>query len=102
MYSAKINVTLGIDEIINHDQIIPLNTDVIDEEVKCAIGRKIRLNTAKALKYSKENKLDILGLNDIFYYDKYKEYTNYINSGKTTDQFLEDVQISLDVRVEVI
>ena len=103
MFSAKINVTLGIDEIINgNDQIIPLNLDVIDEEVKCAIGRKIRVETAEALKYSRDNDLDILELNEIFYLSKYREYVDYLNSGKSTDQFVEDVQISMEVRVEVI
>lgn len=103
MFSAKLNITLGIDEIINGDQsIIPLSTDVVDEELKCAIGRKIRVELAEALKYSRLNNLDILDLNELFYLTNFGEYMDYINSGKTTNNFVDDVQISIEVRVKVI
>ena len=101
--STKIKVTLGIDEIVNgNSQIVPLSTDIIDEEVKGAIGRKIRLEVGDALKYSQDSNLDILELNEIFYMGKYKGYMEYLNSGKTVNDLVQDVQIAIDVRVEVI
>lgn len=103
MFSAKLNVTLGIDEIINSNQsITPLSTDVVDEDLKCAIGRKIRVELAQALKYSRLNNLDILDLNELFYLTNYGKYMEYINSGKNINNFVEDVQISIEVRVKVI
>lgn len=103
MLSAKVNLTLGIDEILNkNNQITPLSTDVVDQDVKCAIGREVRKEIGKALVYSKENKLDVLDLNEMFYLSKYKEYTNYLKQGHTTNDFVENAQISVEIRVEVI
>ena len=103
MVSAKINVTLGIDEIINKDnKITPLSTDVVDQDVKCSIGREIRRQTGEALIYGKENDLDVLELNEIFYLNKYKEYKNYLDQGHSTIDFIKNAQVSMEVRVEVI
>lgn len=102
MVSAKINVILGIEEIINNNnQIIPLSEDVIDQEVKCAVGRRIREETGNALKFGKETGLDVLDLNETFYLNKYKEYNKYLLE-HTTENFIDNVQVSLEVRVEVI
>ncbi len=102
MMSAKINVTLGIDEIItSNNQIVPLSTDVIDQETKCAIGRQIREEVGMALEYGKKENLDLLDLNEIFYLIKYKEYKEFIKH-TTTEQFFKGVQLSIEVRVEVI
>jgi len=103
MISLKVDLTIGIEEIINGDnKIVPLNTDVIDQEVKCAIGREIRRQLGNAFLYSKQNKLDILDINETFYFSKYKEYTEYLQKGKTPEDFVQDTQISVEVRVEVI
>ncbi|MBQ9785994.1 MAG: hypothetical protein IJW25_00835 [Clostridia bacterium] len=103
MMSVKINLTLGIDEIINQNsQITPLSQDVIDQDVKCAIGRELRRQTGEALLYSKQTGLDILELNEIFYLSKYKQYQNYLQNGHTTEDLINNAQISLEVRVEVI
>lgn len=103
MLSAKIDVTLGIDEILNgNNNIIPLSQDVVDQEVKCAIGRKIRTKTAEALKFSRDNNLDILELNEIFYLSNYREYIDYLKSGKSVEDFINEVQVSLEIRVKVI
>lgn len=101
--SAKINVTLGIDEILNKDgTVTSLSTDVIDQNVKCEIGREIRRQTGNALLYGKENNLDILELNEIFYLSKYKDYIKYLNSGNSIIDLLQNLQLSLEVRIEVI
>lgn len=101
--SNKLDITLGIDEIINpNGEITPLSEDIVDQDVKCAIGRKIRQKTAETLKYSKDLDLDILELNELFYFGKYKEYMQYLHGGKTPDDFVEDVQISMEIRVKVI
>lgn len=103
MLSVKISLTLAIDEILNaNSEITPLSADVVDQDVKCAIGREVRRQTGLANLYGKNTGLDILELNEIFFLNKHKEYTNYINSGKSPEQFIQDVQISLEVRVEVI
>ena len=102
MMTAKINVTMGIDEILTSDgKIIPLNQDIVDQDVKCQIGRKIREETAAVKEYSKNTGLDILELNEMFYFSAYQEYLDYLKNS-STEQFLNDVQISIDVRVEVI
>lgn len=102
MMTAKIDVTMGIDEILTSDgKIIPLNQDIVDQDVKCQIGRKIREETAAVKEYSKNTGLDILELNEMFYFSAYKEYLDYLKNS-STEQFLNDVQISIDVRVEVI
>lgn len=101
--SVKISLTLGIEEIINgNNQIIPLNTDIVDKEVKCAIGREVRRQTGEVFLYSKEVNLDVLDINEAFYMGKYKAYKEYLASGKTTEDFIDNAQISIDVRVEVI
>lgn len=103
MVSVRVDLTLGIEEIINgNNEIIPLNKDVIDTEVKCAIGREVRRQTGEAFLFGKENDLDVLDINETFYLSKYKPYMEYLASGKTTDEFVEDTQISMEVRVEVI
>lgn len=103
MVSAKINVTLGIDEIINSDdKITPLSQDVIDQDVKCAIGREIRRQTGDAHLYSKQTGIDFLDINEIFYLSKYKDYNNYLSNGHTIEDIINNTQISLEVRVEVI
>lgn len=103
MLSVKLDITLGIDEILNkNNKITPLSTDVVDQEVKCAIGREVRRQTGMALNYGKVNKLDILELNEIFYLKKYKEYASYISDGHSTLDFLDNMQMSIEVRVEVI
>ena len=103
MLSAKINLKVGIDEILNHDgSITPLSTDVVDQDLKCEIGREIRKQTAKVLTYGYQNNLDVLELNQIFYLDYYKGYMEYLAKGYTTEDFMKNVQISLEVRVEVI
>lgn len=103
MVSYKINITLGIDEIINqNNQITPLSQDIIDQDVKCEIGREIRRQTGAAILFSKQTGLDILELNEVFYLSKYKQYQEYLQKGHTTEDLINNSQVSLEVRVEVI
>lgn len=102
MMTAKIDVTLGIDEILTaNGEIIPLNQDIVDQDVKCQIGRKIREETASVQQYAQNSGYDILELNEMFYFSAYKQYMDYLKNS-SPERFLQDVQISIDVRVEVI
>ena len=102
MYCCKINLTIDINEIINNDsQVVSKNFNIISEEIKSDIGREIRSQIGEILKYSKQTKLDVLGLNDYFFLNVYDEYNNYIKT-KTTDNFLDDVQLNADINIKII
>ena len=102
MYYCKINLTIDINEILNtNSQIISKNSDVITDEVKSDIGKVFRKQVASAVEFIKTSKLDIMDINNYFYLNVYDEYNNYIKT-KSYDEFLEDVQISVDVNIKII
>lgn len=102
-FSAKILITLSIDEIVNIDEKnIEINYDLVSDDIKKDIGRVVRQQIAIATKESKRLKLDLFKLSDIFYVNNYKQYIEYINSGKTVEDFIENTQMSIDVEIKII
>lgn len=100
--SAKIIVSLDLDEIISAGQNIEVDNDFVDDNIKSDIGRKIRSQISEAVKVSKNLKLDIFELNDIFHQNNYKEYNEYIKQGKNIYDIIEDTQISAEVEIKII
>ena len=100
--SAKIIISLDLDEIISSENTIELNNDFLDDNIKGSIGRQIRKQIASAVQESKRLKLDMFELNDIFHQNNYYEYINYIKSGKTIYDIIEDAQISAEVEIKII
>ena len=102
MYCVKINLTLDVNEIINKDsEIISKNSNIIEERIKADIGREVRNQVGMAVNYSKTKKLDILGINNYFNLNLFDEYNNFLKN-KTPEEFLEEVQINIDVNVKII
>lgn len=100
--SAKIIISLDLDEIIADEKNIEISHSIIDDNVKSDIGREIRKQIASAVKVSKEQKLDIFDLNDIFNQNNHKEYNNYIKQGNSIYDLVENTQIVAEVEIKII
>ncbi|MBO7527365.1 MAG: hypothetical protein J6T74_05640 [Clostridia bacterium] len=104
IYCCKINLTIDINEIISENPDIVSKSDynnVIEEENKTLIGRQIRKQIGQALDYSKKTKLDIMDINNYFYLNVLDEYNRYMEH-KSCEEFLEDIQLNVDVNIKII
>lgn len=100
--SAKIRVSLAIDEIVLKDgNKVSLSNDIVDNVVKNEIGREIRKQISLANSIAKENNLDIFEFNNIFYKHNYWDYQNYLKSNSKQD-VIENTQLCADVEIEII
>lgn len=100
--SAKILVSLSIDEIISENgNKVPLSYDMIDEGVKNSIGRTIRNKISKVSTEAKKSKLDLFEINNIFYNSNYYEYTKLLQEGLKKEDFIENTQISVDIEINI-
>lgn len=100
--SAKILVSLSIDEIISENgNKVPLSYDMIDEGVKNSIGRTIRNKISKVSAKAKNSKLDLFEINNIFYKSNYYEYTKRLQEGMKKEDFIENTQISVDIEINI-
>lgn len=100
--SAQIVISLDIDEIISDDRIIELKYDVMDDNVKTAIGGTIREQISTAFKLGKNENLDLFELNNIFYQKNYKDYINYLKNGHNEQDILQNTQISVDISIKIV
>ena len=99
--SAKIVLSLDIDEIISSEEKHQINSNVIDETIKSQIGRTIRSQIADALMESKRLKLDIFELNNIFYKNNSRDYDNFLKNN-SKQELIEKTQISAEIEVKII
>ena len=100
---AKINTTIDVEEIINgQNGIVSKNQNLVGNGVKGDIERKIRKIVGEAFNYSKENKLDIMSVNEIFYLGNNNEYMEFLKTGLTTEDFLENVQLNIDLNIKIV
>lgn len=100
--SAKVIISLDLDEIISNEKNIEISHEIIDDNVKSSIGRAIRRQIAGAVKQSKQLKLDFFEINDIFNKNNHKEYIEYIKQGNSIYDFLEKAQIFTEIEVKII
>lgn len=103
MLCTKINLTIDIDEIINRESgVVSKNQNLVKNGVKSDIGREIRKLVGNALNYSKSNKLDIMNINEIFYLLNNREYMEYLQTGVLSEDFLDDVQLNIDLNIKIV
>lgn len=100
--SAKIILSLDLDEIIADEKNIEISHEIIDDNVKGDIGREIRKQISSAVKVSKDLRLDIFELNNIFNQNNHNEYTNYIQQGNSIYDLVEDAQLVAEVEIKII
>lgn len=91
-----------MDEIIADEKNIEISHEIIDDNVKGDIGREIRKQISSAVKVSKDLRLDIFELNNIFNQNNHNEYTNYIQQGNSIYDLVEDAQLVAEVEIKII
>ena len=100
--SVKIVLLLDIDEIISDNVKSDFNYSIIDDSVKSDIGRTIRSQIAKVANYAKQNKVDIYELNNMFYKNNYYDYINYLQTGKTKEDIIENTSLTVDIEIRIV
>lgn len=100
--SVKIVLLLDIDEIISDNVKSDFNYSIIDDSVKSDIGRTIRSQIAKVANYAKQNKVDIYELNNMFYKNNYYDYINYLQTGKTKEDIIENTNLTVDIEIRIV
>lgn len=100
--SAKVIISLDLDEIISNEENPEISHEIVDDNVKSSIGREIRRQIAGAVKQSKQLKLDFFEINDIFNKNNHKEYIEYIKQGNSIYDFLEKAQIVAEIEIKII
>lgn len=100
--SVQILISLTIDEIISDNAKKDLRYSMLDDSVKSDIGNTIRGQVAKVVNFSKQEKVDIYELNNMFYKNNYYEYKEYLKNGNTKDDIIENTNISVDIEIKII
>lgn len=100
--SARINLTIDINEIINSNDVIAKNKALAGSKIKEDIANEIKNQIGKTINYSKQTKLDFLNFNDVFYLNNNKEYNEFLKEGLSFEDFIEYVQLSVEVNVKIV
>lgn len=100
--SVSIRISIDTDEINNSNKIIPITHDYIDWQIKNSISNEIRSQIRQAVDYSKSINSDLLELNDLFYLNNHKDYSQYIKNIISTEDFINNVLINVEVSIRIV
>lgn len=100
--SAKVVLSLDVDEVISKNTKTDFNYNIIDDSVKSIIGDTVRNQISTTLKVAKDNNLDLFEINNLFHKRNYNEYVQYLNAGNDSNSIIQNTIIAVDVQIKIV
>lgn len=102
IYSAQLILGLELVEAKGNHKTVVINTEFseITEEVEKALDKEIKKQFTNALKVLRENKTDVISINEKFFNDNRKEYKKYIEKIEDIDNFINFVNFKLSLIIQ--
>lgn len=102
IFSAQLILGLELVEVKGNHKTVVINTEFseITEEVEKALDKEIKKQFTNALKVLRENKTDVISINEKFFNDNRKEYKKYIEKIEDIDNFINFVNFKLSLIIQ--
>ncbi len=102
IYSAQLILGLELVEAKGNHKTVVINTEFseITGEVEKALDKEIKKQFTNALKVLRENKTDVISINEKFFNDNRKEYKKYIEKIEDIDNFINFVNFKLSLIIQ--
>lgn len=102
VFDAKVVVNLSLIELENSTTELKINNEFtrLSEECSQKIDQKFKNGFAKVVKLLKEEKTDVLGVNELFMKNNRKEYLRYLDQNTSAEDFIENVVFKLELVLE--
>lgn len=100
--SAKVVLSLDVDEVISKNTKTDFNYNIIDDSVKSIIGDTVRSQISTTLKVAKDSNLDLFEINNLFHKRNYLEYVKYLDDGNNSSSVLQNTIIAVDVQIKIV
>lgn len=102
IFDAKVVVNLSLIELENSTTELKINNEFtrLSEECSQKIDQKLKNAFAKVVKLLKEEKTDVLGVNELFMKNNRKEYLRYLDQNTSAEDFIENVVFKLELVLE--
>ena len=99
-----IQLILGLElvEVKGNHETIVINTEFskISKDVENALDNQIKKIFTDALKVMRENKTDVLGINEIFFNSNRNSYKKFIEKIEDVDNFIDFVNFKLSLIIQ--
>lgn len=102
IYSAQLILGVELVEVKGNHKTVVINTEFseITGEVEKALDKEIKKQFTNALKVLRENKTDVISINEKFFNDNRKEYKKYIEKIEDIDNFINFVNFKLSLIIQ--
>ena len=102
IYTIQLKLGMELVEINGLHDAIKMNTEFseISEEIQNKLDIEIKKQFTNALNVLKENKTDVLGINEKFFRENRIMYLKYIENLENIDDFLDKVNFKLNVIIQ--
>lgn len=102
IYLAQLILGLELVEIVGEHEEIKINTEFseITPEIAKKLDYQIKKEFTDALKVLRENKTDVIGINDKFFRENRNSYLKYIDKIKEIDNFINFVNFKLSLIIQ--
>lgn len=102
IFSAQLILGLELVEAKGNHKTVVINTEFseITGEVEKALDKEIKKQFTNALKVLRENKTDVISINEKFFNDNRKEYKKYIEKIEDIDNFINFVNFKLSLIIQ--
>lgn len=102
IFDAKVDVNLSLIELENSTSELKINNEFtrLSEEAAHKIDQKLKNSFANIVKILKEEKTDVIGLNELFMKNNRKEYMRYLDQNISAEDFIENVVFKLELILE--
>ncbi len=102
IFDAKVVVNLSLIELENSTTELKINNEFtrLSEECSQKIDQKLKNGFAKVVKLLKDEKTDVLGVNELFMKNNRKEYLRYLDQNTSAEDFIENVVFKLELVLE--
>ena len=102
IFSAQLILGVELVEVKGNHKTVVINTEFseITGEVEKALDKEIKKQFTNALKVLRENKTDVISINEKFFNDNRKEYKKYIEKIEDIDNFINFVNFKLSLIIQ--
>ena len=102
VYNIQLKLGLELVEIEGDHNLIKMNTEFSDlnDEIREKLDKNIKRQFTNSIQILKDNKTDIIGVNEQFFKENRKQYKAYIKTIKSVEDFLQTVVFKLNVVIE--
>lgn len=102
VFSAQLILGLELVEVKGNHETFVINTEFskISKDVENALDNQIKKIFTDALKVMRENKTDVLGINEIFFNSNRNSYKKFIEKIGDVDNFIDFVNFKLSLIIQ--